>query len=279
MKYGNTFKQGIMLVLMEKNIPAVSVVMPVYNGEKFIEETINSILNQTFNNFEFIIVNDGSKDGTLKIIKKFKDKRIRLIENKVNMGFVESVNVGIRNAKGKYIACSNADDLSHPKRIDVEYNYLESHPEIFLVGASAIFVDEKGKEIRRFRKYNNYKMLAWRLRKSCSIAYPSIMFRNEGFLMDKSFGGAADYHLYYQMLKKGKNVTNLPNFLLKYRVHPNNMTIYNSKQQEMLRDRVIEKYSELKDNINIFEKAWFSILLGLHYIRTMKEKKMTFPFR
>lgn len=255
--------------------PAISVIMPVYNGERFVEESLNSILNQTFKDFEFIIVNDGSKDDTLKILKKYKDKRIRLINNKKNLGFAASLNVGLKLSRGKYIATCNSDDISHPKRIGVEFNYLEKHQDIFLVGTSAVFIDEAGKEIRRFRKYDNYKLLAWRLRKSCSIIYPSIMFRNEkGLFFDKKYGGAIDYNFYYTLLLNGKRLTNLPYFLVKYRIHPGNMTIYNHKKQGELAKKVVENFKKLPEDIGNLRKAYYLSKIFFHYLKTIREKKI-----
>lgn len=272
-KFKNTFKIINTKKTMKKdkqNTPKVSILMPVYNGEKFLDETIKSIINQTFKDFEFIIVNDSSTDNSLKIIKSYKDKRIRLIINKKNVGFENSLNVGLKAAKGKYIASCNQDDVSHPKRIEIEFNYLENHPEIFLIGTSAVFIDENGKEIRRFRKYNDYKMLAWRLRKSCGIVYPSTMYRNEGVSFDKYL----EYHLYYKLLKKGKKITNIPHFLIKFRVHSKAMSVYDKKQQEYLRDQVIKKFKDLNDPTNIFDKIYYSMKMLIHYIRTIKEKKI-----
>ena len=253
--------------------PLVSIVMPVYNGERFLEETINSILNQTFKNFELIIINDGSQDNTLKIIKKHRDDRIVLINNKKNLGSTDSINIGLKIAKGKYIASCNSDDVSHSKRIEVEFNYLEKHPDIFLVGTSAVFIDEAGNEIRRFRKYDDYELLAWRLRKSCSIIYPSIMFRNQGFILDKDFGGATDYNFYYTLLLNGKRLTNLPYFLVKYRVHPRNMTVYNNKKQEEMAKKVIENFKKLPDIGNL-RKAYYLSKILFHYLKTIREKKI-----
>ena len=253
--------------------PTISVIMPVYNGERFLEETINSILNQTFKNFELIIVNDDSQDDTLKIIKKYRDERIVLINNQKNLGVTNSINIGLKIAKGKYIASCNSDDISHPKRIEVEFNYLEKHTDIFLVGTSAVFIDESGKEIRRFRKYDDYKLLAWRLRKSCSIIYPSIMFRNQGFFFDKDFGGATDYNFYYTLLLNGKRLTNLPYFLVKYRVHSGNMTVYNHKKQGELAKKVVENFKKLPDIGNL-RKAYYLSKIFFHYLKTIREKKI-----
>lgn len=256
--------------------PKISVIMPVYNGEKFLEEGVNSILNQTFKDFEFIIINDCSKDNTPNMLKKLKDKRIRIINNKENRGVSKSLNIGLENAKGKYIACFCVDDIFHPKRLEVEYNYLEKNPHIFLVGSSAVYIDEKGNEIRRFRKYDDYKMLAWRLRKSCSIVFSSILFRNEkSNFFDGNFGGSAvDYNFYFELLKKGKNLTNISPFLVKFRVHSGSQSVYKNKEQERLRKKILEKFKELKDNTSLLDKIYFSLKLIPHYIRTMNEKRI-----
>ena len=261
---------------MKNKIPKISVVLPVYNGERFLKECVNSILNQTFKDFEFIIINDGSKDNTLKILKEFKkeDKRIILIDKKKNGGSSEALNTGLRKAKGKYVACFCADDISHKSRLGVEFNYLEKKPHIFLVGSSCIYVDEVGKEIRRFRKYDNYKIIAWRLRRSCNIILPSIMFRNEEVSFDKNFIPADDYNFYFELVRQGKNLTNIPNFLVKYRVHGGSISISSHKKQIGARDRIRENFKKLKDNTNFFNKVYYSLILFFHYIRTMHEKKI-----
>ena len=244
--------------------------MPVYNGERFLEESIRSVLNQTFKDFEFIIINDHSTDNSLKIIKSYKDRRIRLINNPKNRGSAISINTGFRAAKGKYLAISTQDDVSHPKRFEMEFDYLEKHPNIFLVGTSAIYMDENGKEVRRFRKYDNPKMLAWRLRKSCGIIFPSIMLHNK----DLSFDGHHEYHLYYKLLKRGENLTNIPPFLVRYRVHSNAMSVFDKEEQARLRDEVIEKFKGLKDDIGFFRKIYYSMNLLVHHLRTINEKKI-----
>lgn len=248
--------------------PKISVIMPAYNEATFIKESIDSILNQTFKDFELIIINDCSTDNSLEIMKNYKDKRIRLISNKVNKGFPNTVNIGLDLAKGKYVAILDGDDVALPKRLELQYNYLESNPKIFLVGSSAIFIDEEGKEIRRFRKYDDYEMLAWRLRKSCSIVHTSIMFRNEGFLFNPYFKGASDYRFYFDLLSKGKNLTNLSQFLVRYRLHQNSMSIFNKEEQEKLSN-------EVKEQVNFDSKFKLRFLLKLfiHYIKTYREKR------
>lgn len=254
----------------KSSVPLVSIILAVYNGEKFLDDSIKSVLNQTFRDFELIIVDDCSTDNSLNIIKSYRDKRIKLIKNKKNKGSFSSYNIGLKNSKGKYVAFCTQDDISHPKRIELEFNYLEENPHIFLLGTSAIYIDEEGKEIRRFRKYDDYKLLAWRLRKSCSIIFPSVMLRNEDISLDNHF----EYHLYYKLLKRGKNLNNLPNFLVKYRVHSRAESVRDKEKQERLKKEVLEKFREMEDNTAIFNKLFFSIKLFYHYILTMKEKKI-----
>jgi len=150
---------------------------------------------------------------------------------------------------------------------------LENNPHIFLVGSSAVYINENGEEIRRFRKYNNYKMLAWRLRKSCSIIYPSIMFRNEDVFLNKDIE-SNDYNLYFELLEKGKNLTNLPQFLIKYRVHSGSMSIYDKEKFDQSKEEVIRKFKSLEDKTNFYDKINYSIKLIFHYLKTIREKKV-----
>ena len=131
--------------------------MPVYNAEKYLVESIESILNQSLKNFEFIIINDGSKDKSLGIIKKYakKDKRIILLNNSRNLGLQKTLNKGLEVARGKYVARMDADDISLPKRLEIQFNYMEDHLEIFLVGSSAIVIDGNGNRLGIFKKFNN----------------------------------------------------------------------------------------------------------------------------
>ena len=127
---------------MYKNI-LISVVMSVYNGEKYLVDSVDSILNQTLFDYEVIIVNDGSTDSSLKIIKEYqkKDKRLKLINNERNIGLTKSLNKGIGISKGKYIARQDADDISLKNRLRVQYEFLELHPECVAVGSNARIVD------------------------------------------------------------------------------------------------------------------------------------------
>src|SRR5690554_3918162 len=128
---------------MKMNNPLVTVFIPVYNCENFIDECLKSILNQTYKNIEVLLVDDGSTDNSVEKIKKYSDPRIRLIQNERNMGIPYTRNVGLKEAKGKYIAIMDSDDISMPIRIEKQVAYLEQHPEIDAVSSFYIKFDEK----------------------------------------------------------------------------------------------------------------------------------------
>lgn len=122
---------------MESSHPAISVLMPVYNGERFLREAIDSILSQTFRDFELIIINDGSTDNTESIIQSYSDSRIKYVKNEKNLKLIKTLNKGIGLAKGKYIARMDADDVSLPNRLELQYAFMESHSN---VGASSSLI-------------------------------------------------------------------------------------------------------------------------------------------
>ena len=150
--------------------PLVTVIMPAYNCEKYIREAIDSILNQTFIDFEFIIINDGSKDRTNKILQSYQDPRIVVINNKRNLGIVKSLNKGLKLAKGEYIARQDADDISLPERLMKQVKYLDSRKNIGLLGCGVIEIDEYGSEKRRWEIKRDGEVIEF-------IAHGSVMMR------------------------------------------------------------------------------------------------------
>ncbi|MFT5919102.1 MAG: glycosyltransferase involved in cell wall biosynthesis, partial [Granulosicoccus sp.] len=127
-------------------IPLVTVLLPVYNAEKFLEQAIRSVLDQTFTEFEFLIINDGSTDRSEEIIVSFNDSRIRYIKNETNLKLIKTLNKGIEFASGKYIARMDADDISLPTRFEQQVALLEKQPEIGVCGTNCIIFTTKGEE-------------------------------------------------------------------------------------------------------------------------------------
>lgn len=128
--------------------PEISVVMSVYNGEKYLDQSIKSILNQTFKDYEFIIIDDGSTDYTSKILSSYKDERIKIVKNEKNIGLTKSLNLGIRLAKGEYIARQDADDISDPSRLEKLFNVFEKDKYLGLVGSSFKIIDSNHRILR-----------------------------------------------------------------------------------------------------------------------------------
>lgn len=216
--------------------PLVSIVMTVFNEEKYIAEAIESILNQSYSHFEFIIVNDGSTDNSLDIIKSFKDGRIKIINNLENLGAAVSANKGIEIASGKYIARMDSDDISFPSRIEKQVNFLEENTEIHVVGTWIKVIFENLNE-RSFiwRYYSDPEKIRSSLIFNPGVAHPTLMFRRGVFIESKynsNLDSAIDYDLYSRLSKEIK-FSNIQETLLLYRRHDNQMsTGINSKQQQ-----------------------------------------------
>lgn len=227
--------------------PKISVVMTIYNAEKYLSETIESILNQSFKDFELIAVNDKSTDNSLKIIKSYmkKDKRIVLINNKRNFGPTTSLNIGLKIAEGKYIAISDHDDISLPNRLLEEYIFLEKNKDIFLVGAGAININEKGDKLSTFHPITNTKKIKDILPKNPCFYHPTIMFRNEkGVKYRDKIYYAHDRDFYLNLLSRGKKITNIPNILVKYRIHSKQLSALKRGQQYLFSEKVKEFYQQ-----------------------------------
>jgi len=233
--------------------PLISVIMPNYNGEKYLSESIESILNQTFRDFEFIIIDDGSKDNSKKIIKKYqkKDKRIVLIENEKNLGLPLSLNKGLKKAKGVYIARMDSDDISLPKRLKNEFEYLEKHSNIFLIGSSAIIIDESGNRLGILKKFNSPKKIKKKFLRSNPIIHPSIMFRNFGkYFYRERFKSSEDYDFYLRILSSDLQITNLPEILIKYRISKNSFVSTKPNQKfyfDQSREFYLQRLKDEKD--------------------------------
>ena len=173
-------------------MPKISVVMPAYNAEKYIGEAIESILNQTFKDFEFIIINDGSVDHTKEIIQKYNDSRIVLLENDKNRGIVLSLNKGLDAATGEYIARMDADDIALMNRLERQAEYLDEHKDIGVLGTGICIFGEKIKEQKRVFTTNSEQLKAELIFNPC-IAHPTVMIRKSvlqkyNFAFQKRFG-------------------------------------------------------------------------------------------
>ena len=214
---------------MKLNSPAISVVMSVYNSEKYLAEAIDSILNQTFSNFEFIIINDGSTDGSLAIIQSYMkiDKRIVLIDRE-NKGLPYSLNEGIAASKGEYIARMDADDISFPERLEKQLAVMESDTDIGVCGAWAYLFRDSLSKNKMIRHPEDHDSLIIRLLFSVCFIHPVVMIRKSvlsqlDYVYNERFHNSQDYELWSRIVKTTRFYT-LQTPLLYYRDTPDGIT-------------------------------------------------------
>ncbi|MGR9522915.1 glycosyltransferase family 2 protein [Priestia megaterium] len=205
---------------MVKN-PLVTVLMPVYNGQKYLAEAIESILNQTYQNFEFIIIDDGSTDKSKEIIQTYNDARIKLICNPTNLKLIATLNKGIKLSSGKYIARMDCDDVSLPTRLEEQIKFLEENPDIILCGTGVRII---GKTLVRTIPITGWENVKYKLAINNCISHPTVMMRaqvlkKENIEYDLNYPHAEDYELWQRLSRKYK-LDNISKPLLKYRHSP-----------------------------------------------------------
>ena len=212
--------------------PKITVLLPVYNCELYIKTAVESILNQTFTNFELLIIDDASTDATVSILKKFDDPRIQLIEKPLNSGYTNSLNYGLKIAKGQYIARMDADDISYPERFARQIAYLDNHPDVVVCGTTYKIVDND-KKIILPQDHEAIKIgLLWG---NC-VSHPSVMIRKKivddfSIRYDTSKEPAEDYDMWVRLLSIGK-LHNLKEILLEYRVYGNQVSRKRAEEQK-----------------------------------------------
>jgi len=233
-----------------KQEPLVSIVMPCYNADKYITESIKSVFTQNYTHFEFIIIDDGSTDNSSKLIHAFKDQRIVYVKNQQNKGITYTLNKAIKLAKGKYIARLDADDAMLPERLHAQVNFLEKNPDYGMVGGYHYVIDSYGMPIQKIEPFQNNEELKLNLLFANPFAHPVITMRSDvvkELNYDRTFKYCEDYDLWFRIAAKHK-VKNLPIPLLNYRVHANNSSANNSK---LMKQHVLDLLSRELDKMGI----------------------------
>ena len=227
---------------MSLDVPKVTVTMPVYNGERYLGQAIESILNQTFRDFEFIIIDDGSTDGTAGILAHYQqiDSRIHVYLQE-NQGVTASRNRGCHLALGKYIAVMDADDISLPERLAREVNYLDEHPEVGVLGTCTEQIDESGKRTQNRRMPTTPSLVGWCLIFGNCLEHSSVMMRRDvveqlGFYRTE-LRLAEDYDL-WSRASLVTRVANIPEILVRYRVWEGGTTSRRLLEMEQYAARV-----------------------------------------
>lgn len=227
----------------------VSIILSVYNGEKYLDDSISSVLSQSYKHFELIIINDGSSDNSISIITEWskKDKRIVVVDKK-NTGLTSSLNIGLEKSNGKYIARIDADDVWLSSKLESQVDFMEKHPEIVLLGTGTNFINEDGEvlnqnevkqpttdlELRKIYLYKN------------PFVHSSVLFRTSTMISlgpyNVNYKYAQDYEFWYRMMKVG-HIAILPEVLISRRLTDNMIGVKKNRQQ---------RYYGFKTKLKIF---------------------------
>lgn len=215
----------------------ISVIMPTYNTEvQMLQEAVNSILNQTFQDFEFIIINDGSTNGTDVYLNSIRDNRVKIIHNQKNIGITKSLNIGLENANGQYIARMDADDISLLTRFERQYFFMESHPDVVMCGATVQNFGANNKShVTKIKDMDHYRIKT--LFYYPGPLHPTMFIRhqileNYKIAYDESLTYAQDYDLCEKISRTGGKIVIFPEVLLYRRVHTSQITNKNYEKQK-----------------------------------------------
>jgi hypothetical protein len=216
--------------------PVVSVVMSVFNGQRFLRQAVESILEQTFCDFELIIINDGSTDQSASILDSYKssDPRVQVYHQE-NRGLIESLNRGSNLARGKYIARMDADDIAVRDRLTSQIEFMEACPEVAVLGGAVEFIDEKDRVLRVAVQPLQHREIKRNLLESRFMWHPSVLIRKTAFLEVGGYRNvphAEDYDLWLRVAEHFQ-LANLPKVLLKYRLHPGQVSVTSCKKQAL----------------------------------------------
>ncbi|MFC1621042.1 glycosyltransferase family 2 protein [Candidatus Omnitrophota bacterium] len=245
--------------------PQITVLMAVYNCEKYLRECMDSVLNQTHKDFEFLIVDDGSTDKTVDIIKSYQDNRIRLIRNDKNMSQVSSLNIGLEHARSDYIARIDGDDIMFPDRLERQFDFLKKSKAV-LVGSRARAIDENGKTIKDVRlPIMTEEIIGTVLCGGFITVHSTLMFRKRPVLdigkYNEDFSFVEDYKLVTDLLINQHKISNMDEVLVKFRFHEDRISVRDKRPQN-------ERYlNALKAFMNNFTKEFSG-----------KDKDMLFEF-
>jgi glycosyltransferase involved in cell wall biosynthesis len=221
---------------MAMQLPRVTVLTPVYNGTPYLRECIESVLAQTMTDFEFLIIDDASTDGSVDIVRSYDDPRIRLVLNEQNMGQARTLNRGLELARAAIVARLDQDDVCLPERLAEQAAYLDAHPDVGVLASWEITIDQEGKKVRTWEgsipDYGDF--VGAILLGLCPVWHPSAMFRKSEIAalgnFDVSYAPAEDYELWSRIAASRKSGALVPRYHVKQRVH-------NQRQSHLRHDR------------------------------------------
>lgn len=229
--------------------PKVSVLMPVYNAEKYLDEAVGSVLKQTLTDFEIVVIDDGSIDHSIAILEEYRDPRIRIFRNEKNIGVARTVNRGLELCQGEYIARMDADDISLPDRLARQCQFLVENPQISMVGTDILRIDNFGNPlVEQFKNPHSWGAIKWHLLINNCLAHPTIMTRRDFFRTAGIYEmtTAEDYGLWLRAAEKGLKFANLPEVLVKYRVHGGSVSAIKNNALLLSSAELLQQYARTR---------------------------------
>lgn len=261
---------------VEKSNIIVSVIMSVYNGEKYLKEAIESILCQSYRNFEFIIVNDGSVDNTELIIKEYNDDRIKLL-NKANGGLAQSLNAGITISTSEYLVRMDADDVSFPERIEIQLKYMLNNPECVMTGSDGYFIDQNGNYLYTSDLPESDEEIGKVLKFTSPFFHSSVMMKRSAVIKCGGYFEPVKQHvedyILFNKIKQFGFLHNIKRPLIKYRLVPEglaNRANRTTKKMITVAQKLVEEKTVSAEEMEIFtriRKKSERKLLGDYYCR------------
>lgn len=245
-----------------RNGPKISVIMPVHNGLPFLKAAVESIINQSFKDFEFIIIDDASTDQSLGYLKSISDKRVKILKNPENVGVAQSLNSALKASEGQYIARMDADDVSLPQRLRNQLKFMVNHPQVDICGSWVNIIDKSGKLIGSKKPVTNYQQIKEALSWSSPVIHPTFFAKRKFYEdiggYDENFDMAEDYELLVRAKDRFK-IANIPEALL-------NLRIWESRRSGKSMHEIDKK--DLSVKLNALQKGYF----GPFYLFTIIRK-------
>jgi len=234
--------------------PLVTVLMSVHNDLRYLPQAAESVLRQSLEDFEFLIFDDGSSDGSREYLAGLDDSRVRLVRNETNLGLTRSLNLGLDPARGKYIARMDADDVAMPQRLARQVEFLEANPDVGVVGSSRVLIDERGDFVADAPAVEDDLRIRWKCLLGNPFAHPAVMLRKDvlsrhRLRYDESFRTAQDYELWSRLLAVTRG-HNLPEPLLHYRLRAG---VSRTNKPEQLRNHDRIAHASIRNLVPGFE--------------------------
>lgn len=284
--------------MSDSGAPYITVLMPVYNAERYIQEAVASVLQQTFGNFELLIINDGSTDRTLQIINQFNDARI-VVHTQTNQGVAAALNKGLHLARAPYVVRFDADDICYPERLQIQYDFMEANPCYTIIGSAADYIDADGSYLFTHRPvaFTNDELqnLPYRF---CPFIHSTICYRRDAILKRGGYNELAytfEDHFLWACILTHEKACNLPQPLIKVRLNPESVTIderwhtpaFLSIKKSALKSRTItyangqklKRISNKKVSNSVKEGAYYAICGKKYLLNNYQPEKARLNIR